>query len=396
MKTAFQNAAWLVLALGAVALAGEQYITQEATGEAAIVNGDTASAAALAKESAIRDAVQQAAGVILEADSQTVNSQLVRDQITTHSQGYVHSSKELSRKVEGNVVKVTMSVEVGRTALDKDLQAVRALVKRLQGSKLVILLNEQSMAANGSTVSSGVTSTVLTDAFKKDGWTIIDPSFLAGKVRVASGVSLGQAEAKEIGNLAKADYIVYGTVNFHNQPPDAQWDVDAQGKQQRFLVTGNYEFSVFATDSGTQIAKIADKFDSGAVGDKKPALLTSYERTAFDIIQLHQDEILNKTRGAVVDYLRAAELDGRRLVMTVNGLPNYSAAKDFIENLKGWTNAVKGTSNVTFGSGKAQLDVQFVGTTDELADQLGGKKFHGRQVSVTGVSGNAVEVSLTR
>jgi hypothetical protein len=66
---------------------------------------------------------------------------------------------------------------VGTAELDRDLQAVQALLKRLQGRRLVVLLQEQTIDEKGVTTTSGVTSTVLTDAFKRDGWTMIDPSF---------------------------------------------------------------------------------------------------------------------------------------------------------------------------------------------------------------------------
>ena len=166
-------------------------VTQDAEGEAAIVGGNVDRAAREAKEAALRSAVEQVAGVLISSQSLAVNSQLVSDQVYSHSAGYVQSYEVLSQSTERNVVKVKVRAKVGTAALDRDLQAVQALVRRLQGRKLVILLQEATIDDKGVATSSGVTSTVLTDAFKRDGWTMIDPSFAAGKVKVASAVAAG-------------------------------------------------------------------------------------------------------------------------------------------------------------------------------------------------------------
>jgi hypothetical protein len=192
--------AWLVamLALSAPARAADKVppvVTQDAEGEAAIVGGNVDRASREAKEAALRSAVEQVAGVLISSQSLAVNNQMVSDQVYSHSAGYVQSYEVLSQTTERNVVKVKVRAKVGTAALDRDLQAVQALVRRLQGRKLVILLQEATIDDKGVATSSGVTSTVLTDAFKRDGWTMIDPSFAAGKVRVASAVSLGATEA---------------------------------------------------------------------------------------------------------------------------------------------------------------------------------------------------------
>ncbi len=168
----------------APALAAEKLppvVTKEAEGEAAIVGGNVDRAAREAKEAALRSAVEQVAGVLVSSQSLAVNSQLVSDQVYAHSAGYVRSYEVLSQTTERNVVKVKVRAQVGTAELDRDLQAVQALVRRLQGRKLVILLQEQTIDEKGVTTTSGVTATVLTDAFKRDGWTVIDPSFAGGK-----------------------------------------------------------------------------------------------------------------------------------------------------------------------------------------------------------------------
>ena len=49
-----------------------------------------------------------------------------------------------------------------------------------------------------------------------------------------------------------------------------------------------------------------------------------------------------------------------------------------------------------FTGGKAQFDLSFVGTTDDLASKVGGKTFKSRKINVTGVTGNTLELTLAK
>lgn len=387
---------------------GAALIVQEANGEAAIVDGNATAATQQATEAAIREAVEQAAGVILESDTVTANSQLVKDQISTHAQGYVHGYKVLAKTLEGGVAKVTVRVEVGRQALDRDLVAIRGLVHRLENKKLVIFLDETALRPDHAVTRSATMATVLTGAFKQDGWTLIDPAFLAGKVQLAGGVEQGAAQLRELGNTTRADYIVYGTVKFIDEEPSGlneqllNGGYAGSGKQQQFIVNGSYDVGVFATDSGSVIAKLTETFNSTDPAAKPgevrliPESYEGYEQAAVGIIRRRKDEILSKVRGAVVDALKSAELDGRRIVLKLSGLGSYARLKDFLADLKSKDPSIRGTENTTFDHGSAQVDLRFVGTADELADRLGRITFQKRALQVTGVSGNVVEATFAR
>lgn len=378
-------------------------IVQEATGEAAIVGGNATAAIQQATEAAVREAVQQAAGVILESDTVTANSQLVRDQISTHSQGYVHGYQVLSKTQEAGVAKVTVRVEVGRQGLDRDLVAIKGLIKRLENKKLVIYLNETALRPDHTSTHSSTLATVLTEAFQKDGWTLIDPAFLAGKVQLTAGVEQGATQLREMGNNDRADYIVYGTVNYiYEEPtgPLAQL-MFVDGKQTVFPVNGTYELAVFATDNGSLIAKLSETFDDKNKGKDAaahpfiPEASLSYDEAAMAAVKRNKTQILGKVRGAVVSYLKSAELDGRRIELHVSGI-SYAKWKAFLAELAAKDPSVRGTTNSKFDHGTAQADLQFVGTSDELADRLGRIKFEKRSLEVTSVSGNKVEAAFTK
>jgi hypothetical protein len=387
------RSAFTLLVLGAaVALSAEklpEVVTREASGEAAVVGGNVDRAAREAKEAALREAVEQVAGVIISSQTLSANSQLISDQVFSHSAGYVRSYQVLSQTQDKGVVKVTVRAEVGTKELDRDLQAVQALVHRLAGRRLVILLQEQTIDEKGVTVTSGVTATVLTEAFKRDGWTLVDPSFAAGKVRLSSAVALGAVEAKEIGTLSNADVILYGTVAFRDAPADALL-LSGGGQRAAFPLTGDYDFGVFQTSSGSQLAKVSGKLRSG-LSDMS---LQSREESAHNLVRAHAEEIVTPVRKAVVESLRSAEQNGNRVVLELVGVGDYAALQAFTREVPKWSAGVRELGSPTLAAGRGRMEVTYLGTAAALAEQLEGKAFRGKKLSVTGVSGNTLEVTL--
>ena len=361
----------------------EEDRTVEAVGEAAIVTGDEVKAREEAKKNALRNAVEQVAGTLVSSDTLVKGSTLVQDRILTNSQGYVKKFSAPQFSKEGAVVTAKLSATVSTAPLDRDLQAIQLLVKSLEGRKLVILLQEQSIDTGGVVTSSGVMTQALTEAFSKDGWTIIDPSFAAGKVRVAGGAALGATEAKEIGNLTRADVIVYGRVTFRFQPDGAM-------TKGFFPVTGEWDIAAFSTDSGTQLTTVAGKFNSG----KKTGII-SYERTAFDMARAQGGEMVGAVRKAVYARLGDAKQNGSRVVVDVVGLGDYGAVEDF-KRVLGGRRGVQDVTEGNFEAGRANFELTYVGSTQDLAGEFRTATFKGKRVSVTGRSQNRVELTVAK
>jgi hypothetical protein len=388
---------WVLATVAVAADAQPEFITKEVTGEAAIVGGNVDKAFQDAKNAALREAVEQVAGVMVSSDTLTSNSQLISDRIFTNSAGYIRKHEVLARKEERGVMKVTVRAEVGTAQLDKDLQAVQALVRRLGSSRLLIVIQEQSTGADKVIISSGHMAQMLTSSFQQDGWRVLDPAYAAGKLEVSSGISLLSPDKKVIQELRAADYIIAGTVTMRHEVPTTIFGaVSGQELQGWFPVTGEWELGVFATDSGTQIARLSGKFDSIAKNVPHGDTLVSYERTTFTLIKASGQSVVEQTRKAVVDYLSKAEQNGNSVVVTVTGLPDYAAVSAFKKVLADSITGLRDVKQGDFSKGKATFDVLFVGTTDSFAEALSGKTYKGKKFSVTGVTGNTIELTMAR
>jgi predicted amino acid-binding ACT domain protein len=384
---------WLLAAVAVAADKQPEFVTKEVTGEAAIVDNNRDKALQDAKNAALREAVEQVAGVMVSSDTLTSNSQLISDRIFANSTGYVRKYEILEKKEEHGVMKLTVRAEVGTAQLDKDLQSVQALVRRLGGSRLLIVLQEQSIGPDKVIISSSHLTQLLTESFQKDGWRIIDPAFAAGKLEVASGISLLNPDKKVIQDLRAADYVITGVVTLRHEPPNTVF----KEVTNYFPVTGEWELAVFATDSGTRITHLSDKFDSRPQnllpGD---SITVSYDRTAFSIVKHRGKAVVDEVRKVVVNSLAKSEQDGSSVVVTVTGLADYGAVSGFKKVLAQSVTGLRDVKQGDFTKGKATFDVVFVGTTDDFAEAVSGKTYKGKKVSVTGVTGNTIELTLAR
>lgn len=372
-------------------------VVKETTGEAAIVGGNKERAVKEAKDKALRDAVEQVAGVMVSADTLTQNSQLISDRIYANAQGYIRSFEVLKQEEKGGVMAVTVKAQVGRAQLDKDLQAVQAMVKRLGSRKLLIITQEQAYAKDGIIKSSAL-ATELTKAFKADGWEIIDPKFAGGgAMELASSVTVGGTPPSEkIADIKTVDFIVYGTAGFRYQDAGPMLGSNDPKKGQVFFpITGEYDLAVFATEDGRQLGKIAGKLITDVKQGVNP--MFSYERTTFDVVKAKSPEIAKEIRSNIYESLRDMQVNGKRLNVTVHGIADYGSVQNFSKVLR---ESITGVSDVggetKFGGGKAEYEVTFVGSSGDLAERLDGRTFKGKKVSVSKVEKSGVEITLAK
>lgn len=390
MNTMRSTAIFLLIATAA--FAADKVQTVQASGEAAIVGADVQAkvkAREQAKKTGLRNAVETASGTMVTAFSLTRDNTLVSDRIFSNAQGYVKNVRDEKYAEKDGIVSYTATVDVHSGAIEKDLMAIRELVRSLHGKKLVIVLQEQSIDTKGTVISSGVMTQVLTDAFKNDGWIVLDPAFAAGKLQLASGVGRDKLDKKEIGDLSKADYILYGQTNFRHQEP-------GPFTKGIYLVAGEWTLQVFETATGSQLAQLAGKFDMDLkklTGDKKP--LVSYERTSYELARSESTSIIGQTRGAVYKYLANARQNGSRLVLEVVGLEDLGQVEDFKVVLADRT-GVSEVGEPDFADGRAKFEVTYVGSTSDLARQFIRTTFQKKKVKVTGKTNNLVQLTVAK
>lgn len=390
-----------VLLLSAVAFAEQpEYVTKEVTGEAAIIKGDKVKAKDEAKKAALREAVAQVAGTMVSSDTIVKNSQLISDRIYAKSEGYVKKYDITAEKEEAGVMKVTVKAEVGARALDQDLAAVQDLVKEQGSRTMAIVVQEQTVAPDGTYVQKGYFAKALTEALKQDGWKVVTVGSKDETMKVGAAAGHGQVEAKDI-DLTAADYFLVGSVGFKQLVKTDQVMTGFDPGKNFFPVEGQYSFDVFVGGSAAKdkarevLARVSGEMRLGTkeVNIKTVNAIQSYDKTSTDMASVKGKAVVNDLRAALYEYLRSARQNGRTVVMSVNGLADFKAFTAFKKSIQG-VDGVKDVRPGTLASGKGKFDVVFVGTSDELAEKMSNVTWNKRAVSVTGADANSVELTV--
>ena len=119
-----------------------QVSTIESQGVAAIVQGNLDISRDKAVEDALRNAVEQATGSLIENETLVENYQLLSDKIYSQSRGYVQSYEVLDEKAEAGLYRVTIQANVASGELKNDLRALNILMRQVRKPRVMVLFEE--------------------------------------------------------------------------------------------------------------------------------------------------------------------------------------------------------------------------------------------------------------
>jgi len=119
-------------------------------GAAAILNKDTAQARDRAVESALRAAVEQVVGTMVDSESLLKNNELIYDRIYTQTSGYVSDYRILSENadMDTNLYVVKVEATVNKGNLENDLRSMGLLMRRMKMPRVAVALQEDTEEAS--------------------------------------------------------------------------------------------------------------------------------------------------------------------------------------------------------------------------------------------------------
>jgi hypothetical protein len=376
--------------------AGPEVQTQEATGQAAILNGDKPAAREKAIADALRQAVQMAVGTQITSTTEVQDFQTKMDQVLTHSTGYVRKYDIVKESLDGDVVQVTIRAQVGMGELNKDLAAMGLLMARKTMPRTMLLIAEQSIGMDApaavwmrgtekalTATNLRVAETIAIDELKKAGFgQIIDSEIVTTKAASVGGLTteITADQARKLGSLTGAEVIIVGQVKA----------VD-RGDMGGALEPGWHSCAAVFTGRAVNTDN----------GDILATAEASQSFPSLDALQCGKEAIKKATKAFIADLAKkiverwSKDVSGGNQVhVTVKGVGSMKQASEFKSALTNFMRGVKGVSQRSFSDGKMELDITLVGTTDQFAEELEAKKLGKFSVKVKGVSANTVEAEL--
>ncbi len=130
-------------------LAGTCALAQvQVTGMGAITYNDMAAARDRALQDALRKAVEQTLGTMIDSQTRVENYMVVEDRILNWTRGYVKTFQIISeRKAAEDLYEVTINAQVDAADLEKDVNAVEHLIHSMGNPRIMFLVDEKNAGA---------------------------------------------------------------------------------------------------------------------------------------------------------------------------------------------------------------------------------------------------------
>jgi len=144
-------------------------------GRAKIFNGNEGSARNQALRNALRDAVKQGVGVILDSNTIVKNWTVIQDEVYSSARGFVKQYQVTRDEKDSDTWFIEIEAEVATGQIKDKLSELRILHKKMGNKRLMVLYNPEhpeALAVDHSAVRSALTS--IPTEFNQSGFRIFD------------------------------------------------------------------------------------------------------------------------------------------------------------------------------------------------------------------------------
>ncbi|MEE9119904.1 MAG: flagellar assembly protein T N-terminal domain-containing protein [Syntrophobacteria bacterium] len=370
----------LVFLVGIVPqIAMSQPTTVESQGVAAIIRGNLDISRDKAIEDALRNAVEQATGSLIENETLVENYQLLSDKIYSQSRGYVQTYEVLNEKVDQGLYRVTIQASVASGELKNDLRALNVLMRQVRKPRVMVLFEEtMSEGVNSGRLAEDAVSKVLLD----NGFKLVDANtvrrnlghdkvrgLLAGDGRVAAVISDKYgAEMLLLGTAqAVTNQVTIGDIKINsNQAVISAKLVRADTGEVKVSETRQAAKPHVNSLSGIQMAiSEASELLANDMIDK--------------IIQIFREEVYNIAN----------------VNLTIFGLQGYGHLQEVIQLISDNVRGIKEIYQRNYTMGTAELEVELTGSTQSLAADLTTREFGNYKFDIKESTHNQLQVYIT-
>jgi len=358
-----------------------------ANGLGAILAGDEVKAREDAISAALRNAVEQVVGTMIESDVLVENYQTVEDKIYTRTAGYVQQYDIIStNKQADNVLEVTVRATVKLSDLRSDLQAIGVLISRKGKPRTMVLIDERNITTNYHQLIADLntTETTIMNELMNLGFPFVDA--VQAKKNIARDMAQAAVQgdavaAASIATRLGAEILITGTA-VSKEASGAPAVVRNAGFKS---CQANVNLRVIRADDATIIAVASahdraahiDEITGGSQALEKAAKKASSE-LAEKIIKVWQQDIYS----------------GTQVQLHVLNISSFSQLNTFKNSLSSYIRGVQSVNQRSFEGGSALFDIDIKGNAEQLASELDAKEIEGMRLQVIGLTANKVTVKI--
>ncbi len=352
----------------------------------ATIGSDRAAARDKAIEDALRRAVEQAVGTMVESETSVEDYKLLSDRIYSRSAGYVKRYDVISENAEGNLLRVRIEAEVDSGNLNNDLAAIGLLHRRMKYPRVVVMIAEDNIMRAGYyeevySLSNSQSEAVLIARLKAKGFNVVDPGYLRKSVSGSDAKAAWQGNYDAAGRIGKklgAEIAIVG------QAISTRSANNIYGSD---LLSMSTSLNVQAVKAGTGeiIAQASGQGTAAHINEVialQESMKKASDKTADAIIAgilqtWEQESSGTRTLALEVHEISSAELD---------------SLKVSLEKLRGVTEVIVRE----YSDGDADINIVAKTDAQDLSDAIGKANFQGFRLTLLESSTDRLEYRVTR
>ena len=305
-----------------------------------------------AENDALRAAVENTLGVLVDSETLVQNSMLINDQIYTQSRGFVNDYQVLSREQIGNVWRVTINAVVDdqpNSRLMSELTRLGIINVQLRNPKIAVYVPEQHLnyGVGGSGGETAIVKTLLNAGF-------------SNVVEVGTGLSysnpmgMNAAQMRQAAQAYGADIMIVGESFSEGVGDVGKW-LPGNQRTNMEACRARVEAKMFIVRTGQVIAadgKFASAYDNSQAIAAKKALASAGEEMGNYFVEQITGMYTSRQGVEVVVY--AADFS------KINA----------VQSALGKVNRVKNVNLSSYENGRAVFNLQYGGSPQTLFNEL--------------------------
>jgi Flagellar assembly protein T, N-terminal domain len=356
-----------------------QSSTLESQGVAAIVQGNLDISRDKAIEDALRNAVEQATGSLIENETLVENYQLLSDKIYSQSKGYVQSYEVVDEKAEEGLYRVTIRATVASGELKNDLRALNILMHQVRKPRVMVLFEESlSQDVNSGRLAEDAVSKVLLER----GFKLVDADVVRrnlGRDGVRGLLAGDERVAAVVGDKYGAEMLLIGTAQATTSEVtigDIRINSNQAVVSARLIRADTGEVKVSET-------RQAAKPHVNSLTGKQMAIKEASEYLANDMID------------RMIDIFQEQVYNVANVNLTIHGLQGYAQLQEVIQLISDNVRGIKEIYQRNYTMGTADLEVELTGSTQSLAADLTTRTFGNYKFEIKESTHNQLQVLIT-
>ncbi len=360
-------------------------VTVTATGVAAIVGNNTATARQAAIDDALRKAIEQTVGTLISSNTMVGNYQVLKDTVYTKSQGYIRNYSILNEAQGPGIYQVSIRAAVSARNLKNDLDAAGLLNAGAERPRVLFMIAEQNIGQKyykfwwwggsefrGETFNIPVSEVTLKEIFLKKGFSVVDISGTTGRIDIDNAyriADLSNEGAVSIGKKLNAEIVIKGKALATEGPGTPGGSVG--------LYLADMAAEAIRVDTGELLASTSGHATARSISDIEGGA---------EAISKASSEVADK----MIEQILEKWSQGNNIILKIIGVTDYKDVADFKELLRTQINGIKAVYQRKFEGGEATLEIESRVPAHDIADEIAG--LPGTPYKVVYTSANTIEI----